>query len=82
MKIQVTGSGNDINLTLPTKLIFSRFVLKQVLRRSGAAASVERIGSEAAETIIQELNRIQKRHGAWTLVEVQSADGEHVTITL
>lgn len=82
MKIQVTGSGNDINLTLPTRLMFSRFVLKQVLRRSGTAASVERIAPEAAEAIVQELNRIQKKYGSWTLVEVESADGEHVTITL
>lgn len=78
MKIQIKDADHNFHLTLPTKLIFSKFVLRMVLKHSG----VKGLSPEGTDRLIAELKRIKKRHGAWELVQVQSADGENVTITL
>ncbi len=82
MKIQVTGAGTDLNLTLPTKLIFNSFVLKRVLKSRRLTKAVNGLSPEAADQLVAELNRIKKKQGSWTLVEVLTADGEQVTITI
>lgn len=82
MKIHVTGSGHDLNLTLSTRLIFSRFAIRLALKNSRLGDGMDKIPPEAAERIVAELNHIKNKHGSWDLVEVQSADGEIVKITL
>ena len=82
MKIQIRDDDRNFHLTLPTKLVFNRFVLRMVLKHSSFGESVKALPPGAADKLIEELKRIQKKHGAWDLVEVKSADGETVKITL
>lgn len=82
MKIQIRDDDRNFHLTLPTQLIFSRFVLRMVLKHSSFGESVKGLPPGAADKLIDELKRIQKKHGTWELVEVKSADGETVKITL
>ena len=92
MKIQITGSGHDLNLTLPTKLIFSKFLIRTVLKhveigpisakQENVSAKLEKLSPEMVDCLLDELHRIRKKYGSWELVEVHSADGEYVKITL
>lgn len=82
MKIQVKSADHDFHLTLPNGLIFNRFVVGMMFRSGTVSAQLEKIPPEAAKAVLEELRRIRKKHGAWELVEVHSADGETVTITL
>lgn len=82
MKIQINSSGHEFSISLPTKLIFSKFVIRMVLKDSRAAAGLENLPPEAAERIVAELRNIKDTYGSWELVEVCSADGENVKITL
>lgn len=82
MKIQVTGSDRDLNLTIPTRLIFSRFAIRLALKNGRQGEEREKIPPETEKRIVAELNRIKDKYGSWELVEVQSADGEIVKITL
>jgi hypothetical protein len=40
------------------------------------------IPSDKLELIFRELRRIRKKHGSFDLVDVESADGEKIKITL
>ena len=82
MKIQINSSGYEFSISLPTKLIFSKFVIRMVLKDRRAAAGLENLPPEAAERIVAELRNIKDTYGSWELVEVCSADGENVKITL
>lgn len=42
----------------------------------------ENLPEDAVYTICSELRRIKKKHGSWELVNVESADGSIVKITL
>ena len=49
----------------------------------GAAEDVlERIPDEALFAICAEIKRIKRRYGSWELVNVRTADGEEIQITL
>lgn len=82
MKIHVAGSGHDLTLMLPTRLVFSRFVIRLALKSGRLGDGMDKIPPEAVERIAAELNRVKSRYGSWELVEVESADGETVKITL
>lgn len=82
MKIIVKGNGQNISLSLPTKLIFSKRVLKLVLKNNRHVSKLEKIPPHAVEALVDELRRVKKKYGTWELVEVDSADGEYVKITL
>ena len=43
---------------------------------------LEKIPDEAVYILCAEIMRIKKKHGYWKLVEVDTAGGEHVEITL
>lgn len=83
MKIQVKEAEKSFCLNLPTSLIFSRFVLRLALKHSSInGRKIDGLTAEAADALSAEIRRIKKRHGTWELVEVRSADGETVKITL
>ena len=82
MKIHVTGGDHDLNLTLPTRLLLNRHVVKLVCKSDKFGAKLEEIPEETLTRLLEELNRIKKKYGTWELVEVISADGEIVKITL
>lgn len=77
MNLQMTHGGHDFGLSLPDRLVFNKFVLRSVLKNG-----VPDISREAEKRILAELKRIRQVRGSWVLVEVQSADGEQITITV
>lgn len=83
MKIQIREAERNFCLNLPTNLIFSRLVLRLALKHSSInGRKIDGLTAEAADALSAEIRRIKKRHGTWELVEVRSADGETVKITL
>lgn len=83
MKIQIREAERNFCLNLPTNLIFSRLVLRLALKHSSInGRKIDVLTAEAADALSAEIRRIKKRHGTWELVEVRSADGETVKITL
>ena len=83
MKIQIREAERSFYLNLPTNLIFSRLVLRLALKHSSInGRKIDVLTAEAADALSAEIRRIKKRHGTWELVEVRSADGETVKITL
>ena len=84
MKIQIHQEGMHLRLRFPTGLFFSRPVqyLANHTARKYAPEAMKNISPEAMDALFSELRRIKKMHGSWDLVEVRSADGEYVKITL
>lgn len=80
MKIQVRDGGHNFTLALPTRLAFNRFVIRMALKSAGSEC--RELPPEAAKKIAAEINRVKRKYGRWDLVEVQSADGEYVKVTL
>ena len=83
MNIHIQWSGHNIRLALPTSLVFHRRILRFALgniRMDGVTANG--LSRQQTDTLSAEIRRIKKKHGTWTLVEVESADGERVTVTL
>ena len=95
MKILVKIEEQNIRLTLPTNLVFSSpfaWIADRACTRipdavvenmpSRAADAVAKISPGAMGKLFAEIRRIKKRYGSWTLVELDSASGEQVLITL
>lgn len=77
MKIRIREDTHSFQITIPTRLVFSPAVLRLALR-----SKAKNLPPESVEVLSKEIRRIKKKHGAWELVEVKSADGEQVTIVL
>jgi hypothetical protein len=43
---------------------------------------LDKLPDAAVYALCEEILRIRKKHGHWDLVEVHTADGEHIQITL
>ena len=84
MRIKVKSEDTDINLILPTNLIFSKGTiwLANHFGRKYAGDAMKDIPPEALAVLFAEFRRIKRHYGHWTLVEVRSADGSEVKITL
>ena len=84
MRIQVKSEDSNINLVLPTNLIFSKGTvwLANHFGRKYAGDAMKYIPPEAMEKLFAELRRTKRRYGRWPLVEVHSADGSDVEIIL
>ena len=84
MRIRVKSENTNINLILPTNLIFSRGTvwLANHFGRKYAGDSMQDIPPEAMKRLFAEFRHIKRQYGHWTLVEVRSADGSGVEITL
>ena len=84
MKIQIQGGDRDFTLRLPTLLLFSRVSAGLICRASYKYApdAVANIQPDDLKALLTEMGRIRKKYGRWDLVEVESADGTHIKITL
>ena len=84
MRITVKSEDTNVNLVLPTNLIFGRGTvwLANHFGRKYAGDAMKDIPPEALKRLFAEFRRIKKTHGRWELVEVRSADGDEVHITL
>ena len=81
MKIIVQSAGAEtVKLCLPSGLALnpvSALVLPKLLRRNGINAD-----SRQMLLLMRAVNRYRRSHPGWKLVEVESADGEHVEISI
>lgn len=84
MKIQVKNDEHEINIVLPTSLVFSKGTvwLANHVGRKCAGDAMKDIPPEALEALFAELRRIKRKYGSWDLVEVKSSDGEEVLVRL
>lgn len=84
MKIEIRGGEENMTLLLPTGIIFSRGTawLADTVGRKYAGDAMKDIPPEALKNLFAEIRRIKRRYGKWELVDVESADGEKVKITL
>ena len=84
MKIQIQGGDRDFTLRIPTALIFSRFTAGLICQASYKYApdAVANISPDNLKALLTEMGRIRKKYGPWDLVEVESADGTHIKVTL
>lgn len=83
MKIRIRSDEHNFSIVLPTRVLFSKSILKFGLRIGKKySADVPDIPPETVDALCDEIRRIKKKHGSWELVNVQSAGGEQVQIIL
>lgn len=97
MKIEISNGGKKTIIPIPTAMIFSRATVDIGLKlakkysgesmkihafHSGGSIHLEDIPPEAIHALCDEIRRIKKKHGSWLLVDVESAGGDRVRITL
>lgn len=80
MKVQIRKGDHEQVIHLPTKMLLNKFVLRMAFKNR--KTNLNGISAEAADVILAELEKVKAKYGSWDLVEVDSADGEKVTITL
>lgn len=78
MRIEIGGEGRSFQIPVPRWLLSSRLMMRLVLEK----CSVTGISPKAASRLCREIGTFAKTHPGWVLVEVESADGERVKITL
>jgi len=93
MKIIVKSEGYRFFVPIPTGFLCSRPMVRLwlgMMRRSQryvdlpeqARAALWNLPEEKILILCDELRRIKKRNKQWTLVEVESSDGDRVKIIL
>ena len=84
MRIKVKSGDTNINIPLPTNLVFSKAAvwLANRVGRKYAGDAMKNIPPEALDRLFGEFRRIKRRYGSWELVHVISSDGDEVHITL
>lgn len=82
MRIRIRSAEKNMNLILPTRLLFSRPVMKLIRfsSRYWDEDYLNNLSPEAIDVLFAEFRRIKNRYGSWELVNVESADGETVQI--
>lgn len=81
MKIDVTGgNGRHICITVPTGLVLNR--LTAGVLANGASKQGVSLTRAQLIALICALRECRRRHTDWKIVEVESADGKRVEITL
>lgn len=72
--------GKNIRILLPSRLVFNRFsaaLIPLALKNSDL-----KINRRQARTMVKTILDCRRRFPNWSLVEVDSADGEHIRINL
>nr|MBQ8243828.1 hypothetical protein [Oscillospiraceae bacterium] len=83
MRIRIQWQEHILQIALPTGWLLSPLALRLASNQIALNEKrIEGLSRKSAEILSAELKRIRKIHGDWVLVEVQSAGGETVTVTL
>lgn len=84
MKIKISSENHCIHLILPTRLVFSKSMVRLGMRIAGKYApdEIKNIPPESVELLCKEICRIKNFRKRWDLVDVCSADGAIVRIEL
>ena len=77
--MKITVKSDDINLLIPfpTSLACSGFVAKIAAKYTDGELSAEQLSR-----FFNELKKYRRRNGPIRLVEIESADGEKITVSL
>ena len=78
------GEDHNINLWLPTNLIFSDLIATVGAKtgRKYAADAMGNVTPEQLRQLFREFRRIKRKYGSWELVEVRSSEGYVVSVIL
>lgn len=84
MRIRLKTDSRNINLWLPTRVVFGRWVvyLANTVGRRYAPEQMNAISPEALEALFVQMRNIKARYGEWELVDIESSTGEVVKIIL
>lgn len=83
MKVHIRSEGRSFTVILPTRLLFSKGILKFGLKVGKRYSdAVPDIPPAAVDALCDEIRRIKKTHASWELVSIQSAGGEEIRIVL
>lgn len=86
MKISVRADQCNFSIPLPNWLLLNpvsfRIVAQAVRKNCSQRISGISISPSVAKALVREIRRLKKRYGSLTIVEIYSANGEHITITL
>ena len=99
MRIRVKTADQNINIPIPTGMIFGRIsvwtgvkIAKIMCKSKHSCVPehakehlegfFERMPEKSIYILCDELMRIKRKHENWTLVEVDSVNGDHIQITL
>ena len=80
MKIEIKSGGHRISLLLPSRLIFSSLTIRIAEKYLQKKAFAFPPG--AAKEFVLTVRKCRKYHKKLVLVDMESADGEKVKITL
>lgn len=85
MRVYVNDNdGTNINIRIPTGLLLNRvtaLVLSKVIEHLPGTESIT-LSKAQIYFLIKTLKKFKKSHPGWKLVEVHSAEGDVVEITL
>ena len=85
MRINVESEDKRIKLALPSGLIY-RIVFSGVglkcLKRYGGDNCFSNITKKDMKKIRKTIRRMRKIHKSWNIVEVDSAEGDHIVVRL
>ena len=84
MRIKIKAKHHNIYLVFPTKLLTGKLALTLAEKygRRYAAEAMRNIQPQALEALCAEIRRIKEKHGTWELVDIQSAEGEEIYVSL
>ena len=84
MKIRFQSGGKDRTIRIPNFLLSPRSVLllTKMIGKKAVPGSVDRIPPEVLDGLCRALRDIRCTYGVWELVEIESAEGDHVHILL
>ncbi len=83
MRIKISDGNKKIRLIFPTSMVFNPLgfaITKKVMKTN--AIDLSEISSRDVGKIYAAIKKCKRLHHGWKLVEVCSADGEAVEITL
>ncbi len=81
MKVIVeTPNGRNIRIALPTGVILNRF--SALIASKTAQKNGQTLTYEQAYSFMSALKDFKRQHHNWKLVEVESASGNHIEITI
>lgn len=81
MRIQINSPDTNLNLYIPTGLMCNRLALGTAFSVMHRKYHVPLTASQAGR-FARVLQQYRKNHPDWVLVEVESANGEQVRITV
>lgn len=84
MRIRVHSEDFNLNLRLPTNLIFSDLtaILGGTVGKKYAGKAMEGLTHGQMKRLFREFRRIKRQYGSWELVDVRSSNGDTVKVIL